>query len=114
MHTLSLVAVVAMVTCWVAFVLTWLVAAIFYESRAPADQKSSWYSSLQIGAVIVVIIGVAVPAHDSRLLNTHVTWLRLAGLAVLLAASAHGLGQTRPRRHVERRARSQGRSSAAH
>ena len=48
MHTLSLVAVVAMVTCWVAFVLTWLVAAIFYESRAPAEQKSSWYSSLQI------------------------------------------------------------------
>jgi protein-S-isoprenylcysteine O-methyltransferase Ste14 len=87
-HALNLVAVISLVACWAAFLVTWLATAIFFQSRAPAERKSSWYSSLQIGTVIVVIVGAAVPRHDWRALNAHVTSLRLVGLAVLVVATA--------------------------
>ena len=84
LHALNLVAVVSLASCWGAFLLTWLVTAIFFESRAPAERKSSWYGSLQIGGVIVVIVSAAVPAHDWRAVDEFLksTPVELSGFTV--------------------------------
>jgi protein-S-isoprenylcysteine O-methyltransferase Ste14 len=87
-HVLNVAAVVSLAVCWGAFLVTWLITAIYFESRAPAERKSSWYSSLQIGAALVVVVSAAVPPADWRSLYAHVAWLRLAGLAILVAGTA--------------------------
>jgi len=86
---LNLLAVVSLVVCWGAVALAWLAGAIYYESRAPAERTRAWYMSpLWITTIIVVIVTAAVPRADWAPLEVHVPWIRILGLAILLAATA--------------------------
>jgi len=86
---LNLLAVVSLVACWGAVALAWLAGAIYYESRAPAERTRAWYMSpLWITTIIVVIVTAAVPRADWAPLEVHVPWIRILGLAILLAATA--------------------------
>jgi len=86
---LNLLAAVSLVVCWGAVALAWLAGAIYYESRAPAERTRSWYlSPLWITTIIVVIVTAAVPRADWAPLEVHVPWIRILGLAILLAATA--------------------------
>jgi protein-S-isoprenylcysteine O-methyltransferase Ste14 len=88
-QSLNLLAVVALVACWGAVALAWLAAAIFYESQAPAERTRQAYASpLWISTAIVVTVSVAVPRADWRPLTFHAAPVRIAGLVILLAASA--------------------------
>jgi len=86
---LNLLAVVSLVVCWGAVALAWLAGAIYYESRAPAERtRASYLSPLLITALIMVAVSAAVPRADWRPLEVHAPWIRLLGLAILLAATA--------------------------
>ena len=62
---MNLLAVVSLAVCWGAFALAWLVGAIFYESRAPAERTRSWFgSSVPIGIVVITAVSIAVPRAD--------------------------------------------------
>ena len=86
---LHLLAVVAIAVCWGAFALTWLVGAIYYQSRAPAERSRSWLGSTTwIGLAIIAIADFAVPRADWRSVVVHTPWVRILGLVILLAATA--------------------------
>jgi protein-S-isoprenylcysteine O-methyltransferase Ste14 len=86
---LNLLAVVSLVVCWGAVALAWLAGAIYYESRAPAERTRAWYlSPLWITTIIVAAVSAAVPRADWAPLEVHAPWIRVLGLAVLLAATA--------------------------
>jgi protein-S-isoprenylcysteine O-methyltransferase Ste14 len=86
---LNVIAVISLAVCWGAFVLTWLAGAIFYEPQAPAERTRSWYGSTKpVGVLIAVVVWVAVPRADWSSLVVHAPWVRLLGLAILLAATA--------------------------
>jgi len=88
-HQLDLVATVGLAVCWGAVALAWLAGAIYYESRAPAERtRASYLSPLVITTVIMVVVAAAVPRADWIPLEVHAPWVRLLGLAVLLAATA--------------------------
>lgn len=87
-HQLNVVAAVGLAVCWGAFIVTWLAGAIYFQSAEPTERTRSRFSSVQIPLVVTAIAWVAVPPHDWRSLTLHVTWLRLVGLALLLAATA--------------------------
>jgi len=44
-HQLNLLAVVRPAVCWCAFVVTWLAAENYNESRAPAERQRSWFGT---------------------------------------------------------------------
>jgi len=86
---LHLLAVVAIAVCWDAFALTWLVGAIYYQSRAPAERSRSWLGSTTwIGLAIIAIADFAVPRADWRSVVVLTPWVRILGLVILLAATA--------------------------
>jgi protein-S-isoprenylcysteine O-methyltransferase Ste14 len=86
---LNLLAVVAIAACWGAFALTWLAGAIYYESRARQERTRTWLGSTTwIGVIIVTVVTTAVPRADWHSLAVHAPWIRILGLAVLLAATA--------------------------
>jgi protein-S-isoprenylcysteine O-methyltransferase Ste14 len=88
-HQLDLAATVGLAVCWGAVALAWLAGAIYYESRAPAERtRASYLSPLVITTVIMVVVAAAVPRADWIPLEVHAPWVRLLGLAVLLAATA--------------------------
>jgi protein-S-isoprenylcysteine O-methyltransferase Ste14 len=92
-HQLNVTAAVGLAVCWGAFFVTWLAGAIYFQSVEPAERTRSRFSAVQISLVVTAIAWVAVPRDDWRALNWHavnayVTWLRLVGLAILLAATA--------------------------
>jgi len=88
-HQLNLLAVVAVAGCWGAFALAWLAGAIYYESRAPAERTRTWLGSTTwIGVIVVTVVRFAVPRADWRSLTVQTPWVRLLGLAILLAATA--------------------------
>jgi protein-S-isoprenylcysteine O-methyltransferase Ste14 len=88
---LNLLAVVSLAVCWGAFVLTWLAGAIYNESRAPAAERTrTWFGPT--GWVIVSVAWAAVPRADWNSLALHpAPWIRILGLAILLAATAFTL-----------------------
>jgi protein-S-isoprenylcysteine O-methyltransferase Ste14 len=88
---LNLLAVVSLAACWGAFALTWLAGAIYNQSRAPAVERTRrWF--VRSGWVVVGVGWVAVPKADWESLAVHLTpWVRLLGLAILLAATAFTL-----------------------
>ena len=88
---LNLLAVVSLAVCWGAFALTWLAGAIYNESRAPATERTrTWFP--RTGWVIVGVAWVAVPRADWNSLALHPpAWIRILGLAILLAATAFTL-----------------------
>jgi protein-S-isoprenylcysteine O-methyltransferase Ste14 len=89
MHQLNLLAVVSLAACWGAFALVWLAGAIYYESQAPEERTRAWFgSAMPIGGVIVAPVAIAVPKAEWHSLAVHTPWLRILGLAILLAATA--------------------------
>ncbi len=86
---LNLLAVIGIAVCWGAVVLAWLAGAIYYQSREPAERtRASYLSPILITTVIMVVVSAAVPMADWRPLEVHAPWVRLLGLAILLAATA--------------------------
>jgi protein-S-isoprenylcysteine O-methyltransferase Ste14 len=86
---LDLLATVSLAACWGAFALAWLAGAIYYEPRAPEERtRSRLGSTLPIGTVIVVVVAIAVPRAEWHSLAALTPWVRIVGLAVLLAATA--------------------------
>jgi protein-S-isoprenylcysteine O-methyltransferase Ste14 len=88
---LNLLAVVGLAACWGVFVLTWLAGAIYNESRAPAAERiRTWFGP--VGWVIVSVAWAAVPRAGWNSLALHpAPWIRILGLAILLAATAFTL-----------------------
>jgi protein-S-isoprenylcysteine O-methyltransferase Ste14 len=88
---LNLLAVVGLAVCWGAFALTWLAGAIYNQSRAPAAERSpTWFP--RTGWVIVGLAWVVVPRAGWNSLALHPPpWIRILGLAILLAATAFTL-----------------------
>jgi protein-S-isoprenylcysteine O-methyltransferase Ste14 len=86
---LNLLAVISIAACWGAVVLAWLAGAIYYQSRAPAERiRASYLSPIWITTVIMVVVSAAVPRADWLPVEVHAPWIRLLGLAILLAATA--------------------------
>jgi protein-S-isoprenylcysteine O-methyltransferase Ste14 len=86
---MNLLAVISLVTCWGAVALAWLGGAIYYESRGPAERtRRSFVSPIVISTVVVVALFAGIPRADWHPLEPHATWVRIVGLAVLLAAAA--------------------------
>lgn len=89
---LNLLAVVSLEACWSILALTWLVGAIYSKSSTTVQRTHPWVGAIgPIGWIIVAVVSVAVPAPDWRPLAAHTLWLRLLGLAILLAATALAL-----------------------
>jgi protein-S-isoprenylcysteine O-methyltransferase Ste14 len=88
-HQLNVLAVVCTLVCWAAFALTWLVGGIYYGSRAPALRRRAGFGSgALLGTLICFAISAPVPRADWHSLTVNETWFRVAGLAILLAATA--------------------------
>jgi protein-S-isoprenylcysteine O-methyltransferase Ste14 len=88
-QSLNLLATVALTVCWGAFGLTWLVGAIYNESRAPAERTRTGLGTWGTGWIIVAVAWTAVPRAAWASLALHLPpWARILGLAILLAATA--------------------------
>jgi len=86
---LNLVAVVSILVCWVAFVVTWLAAENYNVSRAPEVRTRSWFgTAVTPGVIIVAVVSLAVPRSAWRSLTFYSPPARLLGLVILLAATA--------------------------
>jgi len=86
---LDLLAVVSLAVCWGAFGLTWLVGAIYNQSRAPAERTRTGLGTWGTGWIIVAVAWTAVPRSAWNSLALHLPpWARIVGLAILLAATA--------------------------
>lgn len=84
-----LLATVALRACWGAFASTWLVSAIYYQSRAPEDRtRRGFGSAFLIGIPIVIAVAAVVPMADWNSLTVRAHWVRLLGLVILVAATA--------------------------
>ncbi|MGO8885993.1 MAG: hypothetical protein ACLPUO_03700 [Streptosporangiaceae bacterium] len=85
---LDLPAVVGLAVGWGAFLLTWLAGAIYNDSRAPkAERARTWFGST--GWVIVGVARTVAPrAAWNSLALPSPPWIRILGLAILLAATA--------------------------
>ncbi len=71
--------------CWGAFAATWLVGAIYNQSRAPAERTRTGLGSWGTGWIIVAVAWTAVPRADWASLTVPAPpWARLA---ILLAAT---------------------------
>jgi protein-S-isoprenylcysteine O-methyltransferase Ste14 len=88
-HELTLLAGIGSAACWGALVLAWLLGAIHYESRAPAERKRSWFGAATWpGLVITIALDLAVPRSAWHALALHPAWVRILGLVILVAATA--------------------------
>ena len=86
---LDLLAVASLAVCWGAFGLTWLVGAIYNQSRAPAERTRTGLGTWGTGWIIVAVAWTAVPRSAWNSLALHLPpWARIVGLAILLAATA--------------------------
>jgi protein-S-isoprenylcysteine O-methyltransferase Ste14 len=89
---LDRIAAISIAVCWGAVVLAWLAGAFYYQSREPEERTRAWYLPPElITAVIMLVLSGAVPMADWRPLEVHAPWIRLLGLAILLAATALAL-----------------------
>jgi protein-S-isoprenylcysteine O-methyltransferase Ste14 len=83
------VAVIGIAVCWGALVLTWLAGAIYYEQQAPAERKRSLFgTAVWPGLIVTIAVTYAVPRADWNSLALHPAWVRILGLAILVAATA--------------------------
>jgi protein-S-isoprenylcysteine O-methyltransferase Ste14 len=88
LHQLNVLAVIGIVACWGALALAWLLGAIYYQSRAPAERTRSWFgASVWPGLVIVIAIDFGVPRADWSSVTVQAAWVRILGLVILVAAT---------------------------
>jgi protein-S-isoprenylcysteine O-methyltransferase Ste14 len=91
-HQLTLLAVIGTAACWGALALTWLLGAIYYEPKAPAERKRSLLgTAVWPGAVVTIAVDLAVPRADWNSIALHPAWVRIVGLAILVAGTAFAL-----------------------
>jgi protein-S-isoprenylcysteine O-methyltransferase Ste14 len=91
-HQLTLLAVIGIAACWGALALAWLLGAIYYESRAPAERKRSWFgTAVWPGLAITAAVTFAVPRADWNSVVLHPAWARILGLPILVAATAFAI-----------------------
>jgi protein-S-isoprenylcysteine O-methyltransferase Ste14 len=91
-HQLTLLAVIGIAACWGALALAWLLGAIYYESRAPAERKRSWFgTAVWPGLAITFAVTFVVPRADWNSVILHPAWARILGLAILVAATAFAI-----------------------
>jgi protein-S-isoprenylcysteine O-methyltransferase Ste14 len=89
---LNLIADVSLAVCWAAFGVTWLAGAIVLERNAPPERtRSRFGSSFAMGTVIVLIVILAVPKPDWRSVLIDTPWVRLLGLAIVLASTTFAI-----------------------
>ena len=87
-HQLNLLAVIGIAACWGAFALAWLLGAILYEPQAPPERTRSWFgAAVWPGLVIVVALDFAVPRSAWHAVALHPAWIRIPGLAILVAGT---------------------------
>lgn len=88
---LNLVAVVGLAVCWGAFALTWIAGALYNQSRDPGTELTRRWLP-QSGWIIVGVAWLVVPRAAWKSLALHpAPWIRILGLAILLAATAFTL-----------------------
>lgn len=88
-HQLTLLAIIGTAACWGALALAWVLGAIYYEPQAPTERKRSWFgTAVWPGALITIAVDLAVPRADWNSLALHVVWVRILGLAILVAGTA--------------------------
>jgi protein-S-isoprenylcysteine O-methyltransferase Ste14 len=78
--------------CWGLFGLVWVIGAAYNALRAPTvRQRSAPAYIWLLGVVAAWVIFRAVPGADWHSLSAQTAWLRLIGLAVLVASTAFTL-----------------------
>jgi protein-S-isoprenylcysteine O-methyltransferase Ste14 len=87
-HTVTVAAIVG---CWGAFTVVWILGAAYNVHRAPAVRRRTFRSHWLIGGVAVAVGLRAVPDSDWDHLSVHSPWIRWPGLALLLAATSFTL-----------------------
>jgi protein-S-isoprenylcysteine O-methyltransferase Ste14 len=82
------VADVGIGVCWGAFAIVWVVGALYNARRAPAVRKRTRGSvQVLVGAAAAWAALRLVPGSDWDRLSIHAWWIRLPGLALLVAAT---------------------------
>jgi protein-S-isoprenylcysteine O-methyltransferase Ste14 len=88
-HQLTLLAVIGTTACWGALALAWVLGAIYYEPRAPAERKRSAFgTAVWPGLIITVAVDLAVPRSAWHSVALPQVWVRILGLVILVAATA--------------------------
>ncbi len=87
-HQWTMLTVIGLAACWGAVALTWLAAAIFWEPQAPAERSRVAWAGTSAGLLIVLAVDFSVPRAGLDSLAVHAPWVRLPGLAILVAAAA--------------------------
>jgi protein-S-isoprenylcysteine O-methyltransferase Ste14 len=85
---LSLLTDGGLAACWGVLALTWLVAAIYYESSSPAELERRPWVSIPVGLVAIFALSLAVPKADWNRLTLNSPPVQVAGLVILVAATA--------------------------
>jgi protein-S-isoprenylcysteine O-methyltransferase Ste14 len=86
------VASAGLAVCWAAFAITWIAGAAYNNARGPAGASGTPFgSSALIGGVLTWVAVRAVPRSAVHSLIVTAPWIRLLGLAILLAATAFTL-----------------------
>jgi protein-S-isoprenylcysteine O-methyltransferase Ste14 len=90
----SIVAV-SLSVCWGAFVVMWVIGAVYNAARGPRRSRrggqSPFVGVIIIGVVIVVAIVKLVPPGDWQELQVTAPWTTALGLAVLVPSTAFAL-----------------------
>jgi protein-S-isoprenylcysteine O-methyltransferase Ste14 len=82
----------AIVGCWGAFGIVWLVGAIYNYTHAPAiERRGNPLSVWLIGLASILIIATLVPTGFWQPLTVHAAWLVLLGAAALVVSTVFTL-----------------------
>jgi protein-S-isoprenylcysteine O-methyltransferase Ste14 len=83
---------VVLTGCWAAFLLVWVVGALYNACRGPrARERSARGPSWLVGVAALSVIYVHPAWIDWRSLSLSSPWMRAAGIAVLLSSTAFTL-----------------------
>jgi protein-S-isoprenylcysteine O-methyltransferase Ste14 len=84
--------VVGNVVCWGAVALVWIAGALYNAVRAPRARIRGPIVSPELLAAIVLCAVITIPAHRiGGHLSVDAAWVRVLGLAVLVASTAFAL-----------------------
>ena len=80
------------VVCWGTVVVVWIVGALYNAGRAPRATIRGPVVSAELLAAIALCAVIAIPAHRiGAYLSVGAVWVRLLGLALLVASTAFAL-----------------------